>query len=116
MNRNTKSKTELAEETLRNLDGWRAAHPKATLREIEQEVDEQLAVLRAKLVEELALASDLRDWKGSEVRPRCPECGVELEAREEEERRLQSLYGQEVVLKRRRGVCPQCGAGIFPPG
>jgi len=116
MNRKANSKTELADEILRSLDGWRAEHPKATLREIEQEVDEQLAVLRAKLVEELALASDMRDWKGSEVRLRCPECEVELEVREEEERHLQSLYGQEVVLKCRRGVCPQCGAGIFSSG
>lgn len=40
----------LNQEALRELRDWRAAHPKATLREIEIAVDGRLAAARARLV------------------------------------------------------------------
>ncbi len=36
---------------------WRLEHPKATFREIEAAVDEKLGGMRARLLEDLALAS-----------------------------------------------------------
>ena len=55
---------------------WRLQHPKATFREIETAVDEKLSGMRARLLEDVALASrsaDLQDKQLGE-HPRCPEC------------------------------------------
>ena len=91
---------------------WRAAHPRATLREIEQEVDARLAVARAKLLEaaatgDSALAAEL---------PCCPACGAVLAVEGERTRRLRTTHEQEVVLRRSYARCPACGTGVFPPG
>ena len=53
------------------------------LREIEAAVDEHLAAVRARMLQDAALASaaaDLRALPAAE-RPACPDCGRRLEAR-----------------------------------
>jgi hypothetical protein len=92
------------------LQAWRAAHPRATLREIEQEVDRRLAAARARLVEAAALAGP------PEAPPPCPECGGPMRWDGERTRRLTTAHGQAVALARRYARCPACGAGLFPPG
>ena len=106
---------ELSEEVVTGMKEWRLQHPKATLREIETALDERLGRLRARMLQDAALASDQADWTEAEA-PRCPECGAGLRARVQAERHLQTHGGQEIKLVRRYGVCPACGAGIFPPG
>jgi hypothetical protein len=100
------------------ITAWRQAHPKATLREIESEVDQQLDRLRSRLIGDTAMASDQTDWKEVPVAegPQCPACHQPLDRRGKQERRLQSQGAQDVVLERSYGVCPSCGAGLFPPG
>jgi uncharacterized protein (UPF0212 family) len=96
---------------------WRKQHPSATLREIEQELDRQLAQLRAKMLEDAAMLSEKQEWvKGNDGTPHCPECGVALKGRSIEERQLQTHGEQTIRIERQYGVCPKCGQGFFPPG
>jgi RNA polymerase-binding transcription factor DksA len=108
---------ELAEEVMTGMKEWRLQHPRATFREIEQALDERLAKMRARMLQDAALASAAADLKRvqEEERPVCPECGVPLVARGTAVRELTTQHNQTVALSRSYGVCPQCGAGFFPP-
>ena len=46
------------------VEQWRGTHKKATLTEIENTVDAELARLRAQMIEDLALASEVADLNG----------------------------------------------------
>jgi YgiT-type zinc finger domain-containing protein len=105
----------MEEEVVKGMKEWRAAHPKATLREIERELDERLSQLRAKLLAESAMTSEATTWE-KEAAPVCPECGQKTEKRGEEKRRLKTGDGKEIELKRQYASCPACGAGFFPSG
>ncbi len=106
-----------SEDVISGMREWRIQHPKATLREIEAALDERLARLRARMLQDAALASAAADWRGaSEGEVRCPQCGHVLRAAGEHERCLQTNAGQEVVLKRQYGICPACGERFFPSG
>jgi YgiT-type zinc finger domain-containing protein len=109
---------ELIEDATSGLREWRAAHPRATFREIEAALDERLDRARARMLEEAAQASPAARWAGRPAaeRPRCPECGGALEARGERTRAVTVQGDQTVRLRRGYGVCPGCGAGVFPPG
>ncbi len=108
----------LSEEILTAMHAWRQAHPTATLREMETEVDTRLARLRARMLEDMALQSPAADWAAAHVteQPQCPQCGVPLKPRGKQTRHLQTHGGRELTLERRYGVCPACQAGLFPPG
>jgi ribosomal protein S27AE len=107
-----------AESVWSGLADWRAAHPKATLSEIEVALDERLDRLRARLLADLALASAVTDVTEATVaeRPRCQQCGVVLQARGQSDRRLLTQGGVDVWLERSYATCPRCGDGSFPPG
>src|SRR4051812_17728550 len=107
-----------AESVWSGMADWRAAHPKATLSEIEEALDERLNRLRARMLADLALASAAADVRGSsqEERPRCERCGTMLHARGPSERTLLTQGGAEVRLDRSYAACPRCGGGSFPPG
>ncbi len=109
---------ELAEEVMTGMKEWRLQHPRATFREIEQALDERLAKMRARMLQDAALASAAADLKRAqeEDRPVCPECGAPLAGRGTAVRALTTQHNQIVALRRSYGVCPQCGAGFFPPG
>jgi len=108
-----------SQEMLLGMKEWRLQHPHATLKEIEVALDERLRRLRARMLEDAALASVAADWKGEAAReqPCCPECGEKLKARGvRAARRLQTHGGQEITLQREYGVCSKCGVEFFPPG
>jgi YgiT-type zinc finger domain-containing protein len=107
----------LSEEVMTGMKEWRDHHPKATLREIEAALDERLGRLRARMLQDAALATVESDWSQAEPeeRPRCPLCGTPLVARGKKTRHLQTQGGQEVALTRSYGVCPTCESGLFPP-
>ena len=105
----------LSDEILSGMKEWRERHPKATFYEIERETMKRMAQLQARLMQEIAQTSPATDWEEAEA-PICPECGTKMEKRGQQERSLQAQGGQEIVLERRYAKCPQCGAGIFPPG
>jgi YgiT-type zinc finger domain-containing protein len=106
---------QLAEDVLSGMKEWRQAHPKAMLREIETTLDEKLAKVRARMLEDVALASKAADVVEAGERVICPQCGHAMEARGQRERTVTTTGDQEVVLKRSYAVCPACGAGLFPP-
>lgn len=51
----------LSDEILTGMADWRAQHPKATMREIELELDERLASLRIRMLQDIALRSAATD-------------------------------------------------------
>jgi len=109
---------QVADEVFTGVAEWRVQHPRATLLEIEQELDVRLSGLRARLLQDLALRSrqaDVGALPGPE-RPRCPDCGEPLAARGKKVRRLTTTHNREVALSRSYAVCPRCGRGLFPPG
>lgn len=59
------------------MRAWRAAHPRATFRELTDAIDGELDPLRAKLLADAAMASPaarFTEATGAE-RPSCPGCG-----------------------------------------
>jgi predicted RNA-binding Zn-ribbon protein involved in translation (DUF1610 family) len=100
-----------AAQVRRDLAAWRAAHPGATLGEIEREVDRRLAAVRAGLIEAAALAGP-----AEAAAPACPDCGGPMRWDGARARRLTTTHDQTVELTRRYARCPACGAGLFPPG
>jgi ribosomal protein S27AE len=109
---------ELAEDVMTGMAEWRVQHPRATFRQIETALDERLARMRARMLQDLALASSAADWDQApeHERPLCPQCGQPLERESKHTRHLQTQGGQDLSLERRYGSCPACGAGLFPPG
>ena len=108
---------QLSEQILTDIKEWRRAHPKATLREIEEEVHARMSRLEAQVIQDAAQESQSRDWSAAlpEQRPTCPVCGTPLHARGKRTRHLQAAGGQEISLTRSYGSCPTCGTGLFPP-
>jgi hypothetical protein len=106
-----------AEDAFMGLRGWRDAHPRATLQEIEQELDRRLEQMRARMLADLALASAAADLQQEErERPCCPDCEEPLRDQGTHPRTLLTLGNQAVELRRDYGTCPRCGSGLFPPG
>jgi hypothetical protein len=107
----------MGEDIVSGMLEWRLQHPRATFREIEAEVDRRLAVMRARMLADAAMAgraeAENEPGKWAEV---CPQCGLKLEKKGKKKRRMQTRGGQEVEIEREYGVCPRCGQGIFPPG
>lgn len=107
-----------AEAMLTGVKEWRQAHPQATLAEIEAAVDERLARVRARLIEDAALASAAADLTAAATltRPGCPQCGQALALRGPEVRHLRTTYEHELALRRHYLTCLACGEALFPPG
>ena len=105
---------EVAQEVLLEMRTWREEHPKATLQEIEEEVDTRIARMRAGLVEGIAMSSAAAEVGGKAAgeSAHCPTCGGVLHARGKQVRKLVTT----VRLERSYGSCPTCQVGFFPPG
>ena len=115
-----KAKTEqewrgLSEEMIRGMGEWREKHAKATLGEIEEEIDKRLSTMRARMISDTAMSSASAEWERGEKAAVCPTCGVALTKKGKKKRKLQTRGGREIELEREYGVCPECGQGIFPP-
>lgn len=109
---------ELAEEAMTGMREWRLAHPKATLAEIEAALDERLAKVRARMLEDTAQvsrAANIAAAQGQEA-PRCLECGEKLKDQGQEIRQITTQGNQTIALRRSYGLCPRCGARLSPPG
>lgn len=108
--------SELREEIVQGIADWGEAHSKATMREIEAEIDKRLSELRAKMISDTAMQSRQADWEKGTSGGVCPQCGEKLEKKGKKKRTLETQGGREIELMREYGVCPKCGQGIFPPG
>jgi predicted RNA-binding Zn-ribbon protein involved in translation (DUF1610 family) len=91
------------------LREWRRAHPNATLREMEGAVEEQIAAMRAGMLQEIATDRE-------ETIQLCPQCGRRMHRRGERTRDLEVPGGRPVELARSYYTCPHCELGLFPPG
>jgi hypothetical protein len=108
----------LTDEVLTGMKEWRLQHPRASLREIEAALDERLSRVRARMLQDLALASAAADVSAAEAgeRPVCPRCGGSLEARGQHPRELTTYHERTIRLERSYASCPACETGLFPPG
>ena len=108
---------ELTQEITHEMREWREQHPKATLREIETELDTRLSRMRVRMLEDLALTSSAADWTQTPApeQPLCPDCQHHLDDRGAKTRLLQTHGGHQLHLTRSYALCPACGAGLFPP-
>jgi hypothetical protein len=101
------------------LAAWRAAHPRATLAEIEAAVGAATRRLQGQYLRDLVAASANADLAAAppDERPRCPACGGRLVPRGRGERAVLTPGQPEpVAIRRSYAVCAGCGAGHFPPG
>jgi hypothetical protein len=108
----------LSEEVIVGINEWRLQHPKATLEEIEAAVDERLARFRARMLPDVALASQAADLRQStaQERPVWHTCGGAVEPRGRRERHLTTHQGHTLTRPRSDAVCSTCQVGFFPPG
>lgn len=103
---------------LTGMKEWRLQHARATFQEIEAALDAHLARVRARMLQDLALASaatTVDDGLDGE-RPACARCGQPMEARGEQTRTLTTNHNQPITLTRSYAFCPACEVGLFPPG
>src|SRR5947208_4786441 len=93
---------ELSEEVITGMAEWRGQHPRATLSEIEAALDERLARVRARMLQDTARARAATDLSAVPAveRPCCPDCGQVLEARGQEERTRRTTYERPVTWRR----------------
>jgi YgiT-type zinc finger domain-containing protein len=107
---------ELSAKITEGIAEWRRQHPKATMREIEEEIEKRLSGLRAQMIRDTAMASDQAEWGSGASEVVCPSCGEKLEKKGKKKRKLETQGGRTLELIREYGVCPKCGQGLFPPG
>jgi NADH pyrophosphatase NudC (nudix superfamily) len=107
----------LSQEVTQAMKQWRLQHPQATLSDIEEAVDQQLGKMRARTLEDLALASQAADLRNElpSPPPLCSHCGTPMQSRGKKKRRLKTHHGQGLNLERSYAVCSTCGVGFFPP-
>ena len=107
----------LSAEILSGMREWRLQHPKATMREIEAALDERWYRLRARMLQDVAMASVVADWNDTQApdRPACQVCGTPLILRGKRPRQLKTYGGHSLTLQRSYGLCPSCKKGLFPP-
>jgi transposase-like protein len=112
MKKNRKPQKEQADELTRKMSQWQAANPNATLTDIEEAVEAELAKLRKQLVEEM-----VREKEAAQQQvPDCPQCGKPMAKNGQRKRKLLGKEGQTVAMNRQQWRCTHCGATLFPPG
>ena len=95
------------------MQAWRQQHPKATLDEIETELNRQVALVRAAVLAETVATSQAVQAAGEVV---CPVCGTKMVREGQHTRKLKTYGGQALELVREYVRCPRCGQGFFPSG
>ena len=106
-----------SDDVMTEVVAWRGQHPQATFQEIESAIDDRLARLRAHMLEDAAVASDVADLRDTPEmhRPPCPVCGTRVKHQTRDRRTLLTQHGQTVTLERSYAVCPKCGETFLPP-
>ena len=98
------------------MQAWWAAHPEATLTEIEGGLDEQVAALRVQVLQETLAQGEGKVTVRSVAAAVCRVCGAKMEKSGRHKRTLKTTGGQVLELERAYLSCPRCGKGFFPPG
>lgn len=104
----------MARDPVLGLRAWRATI-RATLAEIEAELDRHMARVRTQIMTDLALASTAADLQRGTPAV-CPECGGRLCDEGQRARTLVTLSDEPVTLERDYATCAACGRGLFLSG
>ena len=102
---------EQPDELSQKMSQWQQANPLATLTDIEEAVEAELAQLRKRLVEEMVREKEA----ASQEEPDCPQCGERMVKNGRRQRKLKGKEGQTIALERQQWRCLACGATLFPP-
>ena len=97
---------------IEGLNKWREKHPRATMREIEEEIDRRMSKVRAQLITDTVMKSASREEKGKQEM--CPKCGGAVKQKGKKKRKLETNGGQEIEFEREYVRCQSCGHGFFP--
>ena len=103
-----KSQNELSEKLSARLDDWHQRNPRATLTDMEREIDRELSKLRKRILAQLAKEQE-------DLEMTCLECGGKLVRNGKKKRQLQMKGGETVKLERQQWHCLTCETAIFPP-
>jgi transposase-like protein len=103
---------EQPDELTQKMSQWQKANPDATLTEMEEAVEAELAQLRKQLVEEMVWEKEVASQEAAD----CPQCGQEMVKNGRRQRELKGKEGQTLQLDRQQWRCLACGATLFPPG
>jgi hypothetical protein len=106
---------EMSEAMIVGMNEWRERHPRATLREIEMEIDKRLSGMRAQMITDTVMKSPSAEWGEGETEV-CPKCGGKLMKKGKKKRKLETQGGKEIEMEREYGMCLGCGYGFFSLG
>jgi len=106
---------QLACEVLSGMKEWQSQHPQATFAEIEEAIEEQVAKMRARMLEDVVRWREVEAREG-EQQMRCNACGGVLQERGRQVRHLTTQGNQQIELERSYGYCATCRVGFFPSG
>jgi hypothetical protein len=112
MNEKRDPNLEKYEEMERQIKQWRQENPKATLTEIENAIDRELAKIRQAALEEVVQEKKPEEREAYA----CPNCQTEMVGNGYKKRTLRTKDGQTITLNRQQLRCLQCGMTLFPPG
>lgn len=112
MDKKDSPREQQADELMRKMSQWQQVNPQATLTEMEEAVETELAKLRRQLLEEMVREKEAAN---QEV-PDCPQCGQRMVKNGQRKRKLKGKEGQTIELDRQQWRCLSCGATLFPPG
>ena len=106
-----------SEEIIAGIEEWRLHQPKATPREMEAAIAARRAERRARMRQEVALASPAAEVSQAcgAARPGGPHGGTPWAPRGWRERQVTTHQGQPLRLRRSDPRCPTWQVGLFPP-
>jgi YgiT-type zinc finger domain-containing protein len=99
------------DEMLNRLNKWEAENEDATLTQMEEAIDAELAGIRQQWLEQMA-----REGENREARALCPNCDQPMMKNGRKKRPLCTKNGDKVTIEREQMRCHHCGMTVFPPG
>lgn len=111
MNENERKDNEITK-MLAKIQEWERENPDATLTEIEEAVDGELAGLRKVLIERVANKAKVE----APEKVICPQCDQAMMKNGLKKRELKSKGGEKLTIEREQMRCHHCGMTLFPPG
>jgi len=100
---------------IEGLNKWRETHPRATMREIEEEIDRRMTKMRARMITDTVMRSASTETE-KRKKGMCPKCGGEVKKKGKKKRKLETNGGREIEFEREYVTCQSCGHGFFPSG
>jgi YgiT-type zinc finger domain-containing protein len=98
---------------IEGLNKWREKHARATMREIEEEIDRRMSEMRVRLIADTVMKSASTDMEKGK-KEKCPKCGEEVKKKGKKKRKLETNGGQAIEFEREYVRCQSCGHGFFP--